>query len=385
MEAVKSCRIPVDAPKDLIDAYFEAKRKASEVILSKVRLSGKAHLEFKNDDRKRLREELLKDWRYSKHYIDSAINSVIGLIKGWITLYNRGKAEKPPKITRKTVYIKSTLFSFKDGVLKISIEPNKRYLEVDLSRYRWIPRGFDRLGGLILTEKELIITFKREVKPKADKWASFDVNLTNITALMDGGIERYDLRRLYHIHRVYEAKRQRIQRLSKFKPKTSRRLLQRYSSRERNRAKDFMHKLTTEIAERLKESSSGAVMEKLKGIKHNVLNRSRKQNRKLSKWNARTFQLMLEYKLKWLELPVKYVDAKNTSKTCPLCSGYLVAYEGRLMKCEKCSLIMDRDVVAVLNLQMRGAGVPPRALHELIEREGLSRGNESNEILLTST
>jgi len=26
---------------------------------------------------------------------------------------------------------------------------------------------------------------------------------------------------------------------------------------------------------------------------------------------------MLEYKLKWLELPVKYVDAKNTSKTCP--------------------------------------------------------------------
>ena len=94
---------------------------------------------------------------------------------------------------------------------------------------------------------------------------------------------------------------------------------------------------------------------------------------------------MLEYKLKWLGLPVKYVDAKNTSKTCPLCSGYLVAYEGRLMKCEKCSLIMDRDVVAVLNLQMWGAGVPPRALHELIEREGLSRGNESNEILLTST
>jgi putative transposase len=102
-------------------------------------------------------------------------------------------------------------------------------------------------------------------------------------------------------------------------------------------------------------------MEKLKGIKHNVLNCSRKQNRKLSKWNARTFQLMLEYKLKWLELPVKYVDAKNTSETCPLCSGYMVAYEGRLMKCKKCSLIMDRDIVAVLNLQMRGSRVPPKS------------------------
>jgi putative transposase len=121
-------------------------------------------------------------------------------------------AEGLPKITRKTVYIKNTLFSFKSGMLKISIEPNRRYLEVDLTKYRWIPRDFDSLGGLILTERELIITFKREVEPKADKWASFDVNLTNVTAI-NGGMEQYDLKELYHIHRVYEVKRQRIQRL----------------------------------------------------------------------------------------------------------------------------------------------------------------------------
>ena len=69
---------------------------------------------------------------------------------------------------------------------------------------------------------------------------------------------------------------------------------------------------------------------------------------------------------------MKYVDAKNTSKTCPLCSGYLVAHGGRLMKCEPRNLIMDRDIVAALNLQMRGAGLPQRAL----KREELSRGNE---------
>jgi transposase len=66
------------------------------------------------------------------------------------------------------------------------------------------------------------------------------------------------------------------------------------------------------------------------------------------------------------------VDAKNTSKTCPICSGYLVAHGGRLMKCKKYNLTMDRDVAAALNLQMRGAGLPQRAL----KREGLSRGNE---------
>jgi len=127
--------------------------------------------------------------------------------------------------------------------------------------------------------------------------------------------------------------------------------MQKYSRRERRRAKDFMHKLIAKIARRLREANSGAIVERLKGIKHNILNGSRKQNRKLSKWNARTFQFMLDYKLKWLELPVKYVDAKNTSKTCPLCSGSLASYGGRLMKCRDCSTVMDREGED-LNLQM---------------------------------
>ncbi|MEM1555860.1 MAG: transposase [Candidatus Bathyarchaeia archaeon] len=371
MEAIKSYRIPVEGPRDLIEEYFKVKRKALDAIFSHVKISKKAHLEFDGEDRKRLRGELLREWKYSKHYVDSAINSVIGLVKGWITLYNRGRAEGKPEITKRIVYIKNTLFSFRNGILKISIEPNKRYLGVDLRKYSWIPSDFSRIGGLILTEKELIITVKKDVEPKADKWASFDVNLTNVTALIDGEVKRYDLRELYHIHRVYEVKRQRIQKLSKIRPLTSKKLLKKYSRREKSRAKDFMHKLTTSIARELKEKNCGAILEDLKGIKKRILNGSKDMNRKLSKWNARTFQFMLEYKLKWLNLPVKYVDPKNSSKACPVCSGSMASYLGRIMKCEECGLTMDRDVIAVLNLQMRGAGFPQRAPNELIEGEGL--------------
>jgi len=74
VEAIKSYRIPVEAPKDLVGSYFEAKRRALEAILNHVKFNRKAHLDFKNDDRKRLRDELLKGWKYSKHYVDSAIN-----------------------------------------------------------------------------------------------------------------------------------------------------------------------------------------------------------------------------------------------------------------------------------------------------------------------
>ncbi|MBS7628320.1 hypothetical protein KEJ36_05940 [Candidatus Bathyarchaeota archaeon] len=59
---------------------------------------------------------------------------------------------------------------------------------VDLTKYSWIPKDFDKIGGLLLTEKELIITVKKEVESKAEDWGSFDVNLTNVTAFIDGGL-----------------------------------------------------------------------------------------------------------------------------------------------------------------------------------------------------
>lgn len=111
-------------------------------------------------------------------------------------------------------------------------------------------------------------------------------------------------------------------------------------------------------------------LENLKDIKSKVLNYSRKSNRRLSRWNARTFQFMLEYKLLWSGLPVKYVNPRCSSKTCPVCSGSMASYPGRLLKCRTCNVIMDRDVVATLNLQMWGAGSTPKALDEVIGREG---------------
>ena len=290
------------------------------------------------------------------------------MVKGWIKLYNRDRAKSKPEITRRTVYIKNTLFSYRNGILKISIEPNRRYLRADLRKFGWIPSDFDKIGGLILTERELIVTIKKDVVLKEPgQWASFEINLTNTTALINGRVVRYDLKQLYHIHRVYEIKRKRVQKLAKHKPRTSERLMGKYSRRERNRAKDFMHKLTTKIARELSEIKSGAILENLKSIKGGVLRKSKDLNRRLSKWNARTFQYMLEYKLKWLGLPVKYVNPKNSSKTCPLCRAEMSAYGGMLMKCKKCSLIIDRDVVAVLNLQMWGlGGVAPKALLEAL-------------------
>ncbi|MCS7096812.1 MAG: zinc ribbon domain-containing protein [Nitrososphaerota archaeon] len=45
--------------------------------------------------------------------------------------------------------------------------------------------------------------------------------------------------------------------------------------------------------------------------------------------------------------------------------------KSRNMKCDSCGFTLDRDVIAVLNLQMRGAGFTPRVLDEPNERKEL--------------
>ena len=149
---IKAYSTPITAPKELIEEYFKLKKIALDEILKHIKhsKSGKAHLKFSKKDRKELRDNLLRNWRFAKHYVDSAINSVIGSVKGWIQLYNKGKAKSKPKITRKTVYVKTTLFSVKNNKIKITIEPGKHYLEVDLAKFDYLPKDYDSIGGLIL-------------------------------------------------------------------------------------------------------------------------------------------------------------------------------------------------------------------------------------------
>ena len=96
-----------------------------------------------------MRDKLLKNWKFAKHYVDSAINSIVGLVNGWISLYNRGKAKSKPEITKKTVYVKTTLFKVVNGKIKITIEPRKRYLEIDLTKFDYLPKDYDSIGGLM--------------------------------------------------------------------------------------------------------------------------------------------------------------------------------------------------------------------------------------------
>ena len=77
------------------------------------------------------------------------------------------------------------------------------------------------MGELIINEKYLTITFRfKEKKNKINDKIAWNPNEKSIDGFnQEVGWIRIDLTKLFHIHRVYEIKRKRIQSVVSKKPK----------------------------------------------------------------------------------------------------------------------------------------------------------------------
>jgi putative transposase len=80
---------------------------------------------------------------------------------------------------------------------------------------------------------------------------------------------------------------------------------------------------------------------------------------RMNSWSFSEAQRQLEYKARWVGLPVIRLsrrETRGTSITCPQCGERLQedAKIRRKLWCGECRVVMDRDVVAAINLSRRG-------------------------------
>jgi putative transposase len=184
------------------------------------------------------------------------------------------------------------------------------------------------------------------------KVIAVDVNENVIVYGNDDFVERFETNEGI-IRTRYFLKRRRIQ--SKIRGRGLRaRLLEKYRGREWRRIKEIYYRATKEIINKAREvGATVIVMEDLEVYKEDL--GSRKLNGRIHRWGYRSFQRILEYQAKLCGLHVKYINPRNASRTCPVCGSELKEGSNgrRLMRCQKCGLEEDRDVVAVRNLTRR--------------------------------
>ncbi len=125
---------------ELVDSYHSVLTSVLNDVWNSIRWKreGKRlipYLRGDNQFKKSLRNFYLIGWKYSKHYVDSAIKQAYSILSSWRKLYLKGKASRDrPALKRKFVRIKGTLFSYRNGVIKISIKPHQESVSIDLKR-----------------------------------------------------------------------------------------------------------------------------------------------------------------------------------------------------------------------------------------------------------
>ncbi|MEM3990109.1 MAG: zinc ribbon domain-containing protein [Desulfurococcaceae archaeon] len=222
-------------------------------------------------------------------------------------------------------------------------------------------------------EVYVAVYFRKSVRPRKPKTVmTVDVNFDNITlAVFTPSGELLKLKRFKTPLRRILTHRIWIERVQKRYPKSwrfikgVRRSIKRHGERITNIAWGYAHKVGEKVAELASACSAVIVFEDLSHLRSRV-DGGNFFKKRLSFWFYRRIQFAVGYEALERGLEARFVNPRKTSSTCPRCGGRLKDGGSRVLRCPKCSLVGDRDVVACINLFYRyarcgGLGVPLNA------------------------
>lgn len=126
-----------------------------------------------------------------------------------------------------------------------------------------------------------------------------------------------------------------------------------WSSREHNKVRDELHKVTTELAEYAEKNDLIVVVGDLEGIQDQ--DKGRSMNRQLHRFPHYTFRQMLEYKCEERGIHYDEVDEAYTSQRCCKC-GEIGERDGGIFECSGTEI--NSDVNGGWNIGKRALGKP---------------------------
>ena len=306
--------------------------------------------------KKKLRDELLSDCPYARHWVDAVIRTAYSIMESWRKRYLKGRARKvKPRVRRRFARCKITLMrvDYGEKKIRITVKPGE-YIEVSWSG-RWFTRRVEgwRVGEVVLKDDRVLIPFKStrviEVRDTV-AWDSNELSLDGFSPRT--GFIRVDLKPLQSMKITYERKKMIAQ------SKGLKDIYEKYAARERNRERDFVNKLASGLTRLFPNTTH--VFENLE--KEDLVSK-RKTSKSRRKRNARTPWKLIQKKIYEKAVVVK-VSPKNTSRICPRCGYVAKTRVGRVFKCPKCGFELDRQKLASINVYkvLQDAGFLPTVM-----------------------
>lgn len=294
--------------------------------------------------------------QFHSKYIYGSLECAASKLKLYKKILKKKSHAKKPYISRNHLIINNMSYKIKQDIIRIPTESTK-YIFIKLTKYVCEKIKNTKLGNLTITDDKIILSYSKDISAqRPTNFIGMDRNLNNVTT--------YDSQRNCIVHDLSKANR--IIELyssvkSKFRRNDSRirkKIFQKYGKLQTNRVHNILHCTSKKIT----SQDSGIIMEDIKGIRklyRKGNGQGTKYREKMNSWSFYELQRQIEYKARWLGLPVNYGKAGGTSSKCAVCGSKLVPEEHRKMSCSFCNTSIDRDINAACNILLLGTRVVP--------------------------
>jgi putative transposase len=289
-----------------------------------------------------------------------AISRAAGILAARKKSLRRGFPTRTPYAVRAQL-VSCYGFKTKNGGLEIPIARGKR-LSIPLTRHTIsvISRSGVEVRSFALTQNTLSLCIAHDVPTiECTSTVGVDRNLRNLAVGNDEETHHYDLSETVRIAKTT------VRILASFRRddvRIRRGIASKYGMRRIARTGHLLHTATKTIVAAVVEQRQAIVMENIQGIRalyRKGNGQRRKYRGRMNGWSFGEAQRQIEYKARWIGLPVIRLSRRETrgsSVTCPRCGERLQSDKrlGRKLWCGRCRIVMDRDRVAAVNLARRG-------------------------------
>jgi len=294
------------------------------------------------------------------YYKTSAVSRAAGILAARSKSLRRGQPTKNPYSLKPQITAYQG-FKIRDGALRIPVGKRSfQYVPLTSHTVSVLSDHAVTVRSFTLTPTSLSLCISKEVhEVECTETIGVDRNLRNLTVGNGSRVVQYDLSDTV---RIAEKTVEIIGSFKRNDYRIRKKIASKYGLRRRNRTQHLLHKQTRRIVAEALERKQAIVFENIEGIRR-LYRRGNGQGPtyrgRMNGWSFSEAQRQLEYKARWVGLPVIRLsrrETRGTSVTCPQC-GERLQEDKRIKRklwCGECRLMMDRDVVAAVNLSRRG-------------------------------
>ena len=318
----------------------------------------------------------LAQYDYPSYYKLCAISRAAGILAARKKSVRRGYVTRTPYAVR-PVLVSCYGFKIRNGRLEIPVSKGKRLsLPLTNQTLEVITQPGVKVRSFTLTPNKLSLCIGRDTPMiECVSTVGVDRNLRNLTVGNDDRTSHYDLSKTV---RVASTTIQIVASFTRDDDRVKTRIASKYGRRRTARTGHMLHTVTKTIVALAVQRRTAIVLENIEGIRslyQKGNGQGRKYRRRMNGWSFGEAQRQIEYKARWIGLPVVRLSRRETrgsSVTCPRC-GERLQSDKRLTRklwCGKCRIVMDRDTVAAINLARRGRVKFARSRPPIIEAQG---------------